>query len=99
MQQDGETLAVLGEAIKTSLGNAIHSVDVAYGELTLRAETADTILVLTTLRDDPRFLFKNFTDLTAITAFRVIRSAKIFRRRVMSKCAMMMNKNAWFMSQ
>ena len=65
MQKDVETLTALGETIKAALGSAVHSVEVAYGELTLRAETADTLRVLTALRDDPRFLFKNFTDLTA----------------------------------
>jgi len=65
MQKDVETLTALGEAIKATLGSAVHSADVAFGELTLRAETSNTIRVLTTLRDDPRFLFKNSTDLTA----------------------------------
>ena len=65
MQKDVETLTALGEAIKAALGSAVHAADVAFGELTLRAETSDTLRVLTVLRDDPRFLFKNFTDLTA----------------------------------
>ena len=62
MQQEVETLNALGEAIKATLGGAMHSVNVAYGELTLRAETSETLRVLSVLRDDPRFLFKNFTD-------------------------------------
>ena len=45
MQKDVETLTALGEAIKAALGSAVHSVEVAYGELTLRAETADTLRV------------------------------------------------------
>jgi NADH-quinone oxidoreductase subunit C len=53
----------LGEAIKATLGGAVHSVDVAYGELNIRAEASETVRVLTTLRDDARFLFINFTDL------------------------------------
>jgi len=65
MQKDVETLTALGEAIKAALGSAVHAAEVAYGELTLRAETADTLRVLTVLHNDPRFLFKNFTDLTA----------------------------------
>jgi len=63
MQQDVETLTALGDAIKATLGGAVQSVEVAYGELNIRAEASETIRVLTTLRDDPRFLFKNFTDL------------------------------------
>ena len=63
MQQDVETLTALGEAIKLTLGGAVHSVEVAYGELNIRAEASETIRMLTTLRDDPRFLFINFTDL------------------------------------
>ena len=65
MQQDGDTLKALGDAIKATLGSAVHAVDVAYGELNIRAEASETVRVLTTLRDDARFLFKNFTDLTA----------------------------------
>ena len=63
MQQEVETLNALGEAIKATLSGAMHSVNVAYGELTLRAETSETLRVLSVLRDDPRFLFVNFTDL------------------------------------
>lgn len=63
MQQDVETLQELGNAIQATLHSAVHSVEVAYGELNLRAEASETIRVLTTLRDDPRFLFINFTDL------------------------------------
>jgi len=40
MQKDVETLTALGEAIKAALGSAVHAADVAFGELTLRAETS-----------------------------------------------------------
>ena len=65
MQQDGDTLKALGDAIKATLGSAVLAVGVAHGELNIRAEASETVRVLTILRDDARFLFKNFTDLTA----------------------------------
>jgi NADH-quinone oxidoreductase subunit C len=58
-----EELHRLGDAIQATLSGAVHSVEIAYGELNIRAEASETIRVLTTLRDDPRFLFINFTDL------------------------------------
>ena len=58
-----ETLNTLGEAIAAALPGAVTHVAVAYGELNIRAEASETLRVLTILRDDPRFLFKNFTDL------------------------------------
>lgn len=58
-----EELHTLGDAIKATLGSAVHTVEIAYGELNIRAEASDTIRVLSVLRDDPRFLFINFTDL------------------------------------
>jgi len=60
-----DMLNTLGAEIKATLGDAVHGFSVAFGELTVHAETSETVRVLTILRDDPRFLFKNFTDMTA----------------------------------
>ncbi|NBQ40091.1 MAG: NADH-quinone oxidoreductase subunit C [Alphaproteobacteria bacterium] len=53
----------LGEAIVEALPGAVTGFEVAFGELNIRAEASETIKVLTTLRDDMRFNFINFTDL------------------------------------
>jgi len=58
-----ETLNSLGEAIVAALPGAVTGFEVAFGELNIRAEASETIKVLTTLRDDMRFNFINFTDL------------------------------------
>jgi NADH-quinone oxidoreductase subunit C len=58
-----EALNSLGEAIVAALPGAVTGFEIAYGELNVRAETSQTIKVLTTLRDDSRFNFINFTDL------------------------------------
>ena len=58
-----ETLNSLGEAIVEALPGAVTGFEVAFGELNIRAEASETIKVLTTLRDDSRFNFINFTDL------------------------------------
>ncbi len=58
-----EALNSLGEAIVAALPGSVTGFEVAYGELNVRAETSETIRVLTTLRDDNRFNFINFTDL------------------------------------
>jgi NADH-quinone oxidoreductase subunit C len=58
-----EKLQALGEAIAAALPGAVSQFAVAYDELNLRAEASEIIKVLTTLRDDPRFNFINFTDL------------------------------------
>jgi NADH-quinone oxidoreductase subunit C len=53
----------LGEHAAASLGAAVTGRELAYGELTILAEAADIVRVLTFLRDDPRCLFVCFTDL------------------------------------
>src|SRR5208283_5625876 len=45
---------------------AVLAVDDAYGELTLEAEAARIVDVLTFLRDDPDCLFYCFTDLSGV---------------------------------
>ncbi len=58
-----ETLQSLGDHVEASLPGAVTSATVAFGELTITAEAARIVDVLTFLRDDPRCLFFNFTDL------------------------------------
>ena len=58
-----EALNSLGEAIVAALPGAVTGFGIAYGELNVRAEASETLKVLTTLRDDSRFNFINFTDL------------------------------------
>jgi NADH-quinone oxidoreductase subunit C len=53
----------LGEHVAASLGAAVTGRELAYGELTVLAEAADIVRVLTFLRDDPRCLFVCFTDI------------------------------------
>ncbi len=58
-----EKLQALGEAIAAALPGEVSHITVAYGELNIRADASEIIKVLSTLRDDPRFNFINFTDL------------------------------------
>ena len=58
-----DKLNTLGETIAAALAGAVTGHSVAFGELTVTAEAREILRVLTVLRDDPRFLFKNFTDL------------------------------------
>jgi NADH-quinone oxidoreductase subunit C len=61
-----EGLNQLGQTVATELGSAVVSHDVAFGELTVAAEAADIVLVLTFLRDDPRCQFVCIIDITAV---------------------------------
>jgi NADH-quinone oxidoreductase subunit C len=60
------SLAELGASLQASLGTAIIGHHVAYGELTLNAEAASIIEVITFLRDDPQCRFINFVDLCGV---------------------------------
>ena len=57
-----DPLVDLGEHIARSLGPAILSQEVAFGELTLTAERDAIVAVATFLRDDPRCRFISFVD-------------------------------------
>ena len=61
-----ERLKALGEAIVQGLGGVAGRYEIAFGELTLHAERAAIIDVLTFLRDDPQCQFWSFIDVTAI---------------------------------
>ena len=58
-----DTLEQLGELIAAKLGSAITGTKVAYGELTVEAEAAEIVNVLTFLRDDEDCGFVCFTDI------------------------------------
>ncbi len=61
-----ESLNELGESIVGALPGAVSGYTVALGELTIHAEAAAIVSVLTMLRDDPRFLYVNFTDMAGV---------------------------------
>ncbi len=59
-------LKAIGEKALASLPGAVLAVRDAYGELTLEAEAARIVEVLTFLRDDPDCQFYCFTDLSGV---------------------------------
>ena len=61
-----ERLNELGGAIVGALPGAVSSFEVAFGELTIHADAARIVEVVTALRDDPRCQFVCFIDITAI---------------------------------
>jgi NADH-quinone oxidoreductase subunit C len=61
-----ETLDALGEAIVAALPGSVTGHSVAFGELTVAAQAADIVKVVTFLRDDPRCQFISFIDITAV---------------------------------
>ena len=58
-----ETLTELGRHIAAKLGPAIMGAKLAFGELTMEANAADIVAVLTFLRDDAESRFVCFTDI------------------------------------
>ncbi len=58
-----DVLKNLGDEIVAALPGAVLGAEVKVGELTLHAEAARIVEVLTFLRDDPRCQFVCFTDL------------------------------------
>jgi NADH-quinone oxidoreductase subunit C len=61
-----DRLNSLGERIAAALGPAVKSFAVGFGELTIHAETASIIEVLTYLRDDPECRFVCFIDICGV---------------------------------
>ena len=59
-------LEELGTAIAAALPGAVIGYGVAHGELTVAANAADIVKVVTFLRDDPRCAFACIVDVTAI---------------------------------
>jgi NADH-quinone oxidoreductase subunit C len=61
-----DTLKTLGDQIAAALPGSVTGVKLAFGELTLEAEAAKIVDVLTYLRDDPNCLFVNFIDICGV---------------------------------
>lgn len=61
-----EALDTLGRTIADALSASVKSYAVAHHELTLEAQARDIVAVMRFLRDDPRCLFWNIIDVTAI---------------------------------
>ena len=61
-----EALDTLGRTIADALTASVKGYTVAYHELTLQAEARDIVSVMRFLRDDPRCLFWNIVDVTAV---------------------------------
>jgi NADH-quinone oxidoreductase subunit C len=61
-----ERLHELGASIVKAIPGSVIDYSVAFGELTIRARADDIVKVVTFLRDDPRCLFWNIIDVTAV---------------------------------
>jgi NADH-quinone oxidoreductase subunit C len=61
-----ETLDTLGRTVTEALPSAINGYAIAHHELTVSARASDIVAVMRFLRDDPRCLFWNITDITAV---------------------------------
>jgi NADH-quinone oxidoreductase subunit C len=63
---DTAKLTALAEAAKAALPAAVLDTRLAFGELTLTVARANVLGVLTFLRDDPDWLFKNIIDICGV---------------------------------
>jgi NADH-quinone oxidoreductase subunit C len=61
-----EKLQAIGEAVLGGLPGSVIGFDIAYGELNVTAKAEDILKIVRFLRDDPRCLFVNFIDVTAV---------------------------------
>jgi NADH-quinone oxidoreductase subunit C len=61
-----ETLDTLGKTIAGAAAAAVAGYTVAFDELTITAKASEIVSLLRFLRDDPRCLFWNLIDITAI---------------------------------
>ncbi|HEX3431761.1 MAG TPA: NADH-quinone oxidoreductase subunit C [Rhizomicrobium sp.] len=61
-----QTLQDLGSKLAEALPGAVRGWNIAFGELTIEAETAEIIRVLSHLRDDPDCRFTLLIDITAV---------------------------------
>ena len=59
-------LEALGQHVASSLGEAITTHAIAYGELTVVARAEDIVEVVRFLREDPECLFIAFIDITGV---------------------------------
>jgi NADH-quinone oxidoreductase subunit C len=63
---DTAKLTALAEAAKAALPAAVLDTKLAFGELTLTVARGDVLGVLTFLRDDPAWMFKNLIDICGV---------------------------------
>jgi len=61
-----QALKELGDHIASLLGKAVLKVELKLGELMVTVQREPIVSVLTTLRDDPRCLFQQIMDVTAV---------------------------------
>jgi NADH-quinone oxidoreductase subunit C len=61
-----DTLDILGRTIADTLGPSVKGYSLAHHELTVSGEARDIVPVMRFLRDDPRCLFWNIVDVTAV---------------------------------
>lgn len=63
---DDAKLDALGQTVVAALGAAASGHDVAFNQLTISVDLQKIVEIARALRDDPRFRFVNFTDVTAV---------------------------------
>ena len=63
---DDAKLDALGQTIVAALPGAATGFDVAFNQLTIAIDIQKIVVIVRVLRDDPRFRFVNFTDVTAV---------------------------------
>lgn len=63
---DDSKLDTLGQTIVTALGAHATGYDVSFGQLTIAVKIENIVEIARVLRDDKRFRFVNFTDVTAV---------------------------------
>ena len=56
----------LKDHIQESLGDAVNSIDVAFGELTVHARRAEIVKVISFLRDDPNCRYASLIDIAGV---------------------------------
>ena len=61
-----DTLDSLGRTVVDALSPAVTAYSIAHHELTVSARARDIVSVMRFLRDDPRCLFWNIIDVTAV---------------------------------
>ena len=63
---DDSKLDALGQTVVVALGAAASGHDIAFNQLTVSVDISKIVTIAKTLRDDPRFRFVNFIDVTAV---------------------------------
>jgi NADH-quinone oxidoreductase subunit C len=63
---DDTALDTLGQTIASALAGAVRGHEIAFGQLVLVVDLARIVEIVTLLRDDPKYRFVSFTDITAV---------------------------------